>query len=113
MPFATKVIEYDTYKFCDAACYNKFLNRSAAVYKNFLSLAGRKDEDDHEVQEEEGQLAEGLTSRVFQHELDHLDGILFIDRIGEFARRRAFEKVRKIEKMRKRGKEKYKARFAL
>ena len=55
----------------------------------------------NELQEEEGQLAEGLTSRVFQHELDHLDGILFIDRIGEFARRRAFEKARKIQKMRK------------
>ncbi|OIO38173.1 MAG: peptide deformylase [Candidatus Omnitrophica bacterium CG1_02_46_14] len=26
--------------------------------------------------------AEGLLSRIFQHETDHLDGILFIDRLG-------------------------------
>lgn len=25
---------------------------------------------------------EGLLSRIFQHEIDHLDGILFIDRLG-------------------------------
>ena len=56
---------------------------------------------------EEGQLASGMTARVFQHELDHLDGILFTDRIGEFARQRAFEKARKIRKFRARGKPKY------
>ena len=26
--------------------------------------------------------AEGLLSRIFQHEIDHLNGILFIDRLG-------------------------------
>ena len=56
-----------------------------------------------------------MTARVFQHELDHLDGILFTDRLGDFARQRAFEKARKIRKFRARGKEKYKnqARFTL
>jgi len=67
----------------------------------------------NELGEEEKQNLDGLTARVFQHELDHLDGILFIDRIGPFARQRAFEKAKKIQKMRRRGKEKYKARFAL
>ena len=67
----------------------------------------------NELNEEETQSLDGLTARVFQHELDHLDGILFIDRIGPFSRQRAFEKAKKIQKMRKRGKEKYKARFAL
>ena len=64
---------------------------------------------------EEGQLASGMTARVFQHELDHLDGILFIDRVGELTRTRAFEKARKIKKYRARGKEKYQNRgkFAL
>ena len=56
---------------------------------------------------EEGQLASGMTARVFQHELDHLDGILFTDRIGDFTRQRAFEKARKIKKFRARGKPKY------
>lgn len=31
--------------------------------------------------------AEGLLARIFQHEIDHLDGILFIDRIGFLKRR--------------------------
>ena len=64
---------------------------------------------------EEGQLASGMTARVFQHELDHLDGILFVDRLGELSKRRAFEKARKIKKYRARGKEKYQNRgkFAL
>ena len=67
-----------------------------------------------EFQKEEGQLAEGLTGRVFQHELDHLDGILFVDRLGPLSRQRAFEKARKAQKFRARGKTpKYKPRFAL
>ena len=36
-----------------------------------------------------------------------------IDRVGEFSKKRAFEKAKKIQKMRSRGKEKFKARFAL
>ena len=65
--------------------------------------------------EEEGQLASGLTARVFQHELDHLDGILFIDRIGVLTKQRAFDKARKIQKFRARGKPKYQysTKFAL
>ena len=67
-----------------------------------------------EFQKEEGQLAEGLTARVFQHELDHLDGIIMLDRVGELSRRRALEKAAKVQKFRKRGKpEKNRARFAL
>ena len=64
---------------------------------------------------EEGQLASGMTARVFQHELDHLDGILFVDRLSKLSRERAFEKARKIKKFRARGKEKYQreTRFAL
>ena len=65
--------------------------------------------------EEEGQLASGMTARVFQHELDHLDGILFVDRLSKLSRERAFEKARKIKKFRDRGKEKYQiqTKFAL
>jgi len=66
-----------------------------------------------EFQKEEGQLADGLTARVFQHELDHLDGMLMIDRVGELSRMRGFDKARKIQKMRRRGKVKYKERFTL
>ena len=82
--------------------------------KNDLAMANQSAQQlSNELGEEEKQNLDGLTARVFQHELDHLDGILFIDRIGPFAKQRAFEKAKKIQKMRKRGKEKYKARFAL
>ena len=53
---------------------------------------------------EDGQLASGVTARVFQHELDHLDGILFIDRVGELSKMRALEKAKKIKKFKARGK---------
>ena len=64
---------------------------------------------------QEGQLASGMTARVFQHELDHLDGILFIDRLGNLSKQRALEKARKIKKFRARGKPKYQTqtKFAL
>ena len=65
---------------------------------------------------EEGQLASGMTARVFQHELDHLDGILFVDRMGELTRNLAFKKARKIKKARSRGKDWYvqkKTKFTL
>jgi peptide deformylase len=38
--------------------------------------------------------AEGLEARVIQHELDHLDGILIIDRTTPEERRRALGKLR-------------------
>jgi len=38
--------------------------------------------------------AEDLEARVIQHELDHLDGILFIDRIDDAQRREALRIVR-------------------
>ena len=67
----------------------------------------------NELGEDEKQSLDGLTARVFQHELDHLDGILFIDSVGPFTRPREFEKAKKLQKMRKRGKETFKARFEL
>ena len=79
--------------------------RPAHVAISYLNQDGKQ----------EGQLASGMTARVFQHELDHLDGILFVDRLGELSRTRAFEKARKIRKFRARGKEKYQhqTKFAL
>ena len=38
--------------------------------------------------------AEGLEARVIQHELDHLDGVLIIDRTGPDERRRALGQLR-------------------
>ena len=39
----------------------------------------------------------GLLSRVVQHEIDHLDGILFIDRMSPLKRRMAVKKWHKIQ----------------
>lgn len=38
---------------------------------------------------------EDLTARALQHEIDHLDGILFIDRIGRMERQMLLNKLKK------------------
>jgi peptide deformylase len=40
---------------------------------------------------------EGLLARIFQHETDHLDGMLFIDRLDEDGRRAVLAELRKLE----------------
>jgi peptide deformylase len=40
---------------------------------------------------------EGLLARIFQHETDHLDGLLYIDRLDEEARRGVMAELRRIE----------------
>jgi peptide deformylase len=52
-----------------------------------------------EAQDLEGQpvsiTARGLRARVFQHEMDHLDGVLFIDRLDAVTRDRIKRKIKK------------------
>src|SRR6185295_9905619 len=52
-----------------------------------------------EAQDLEGQplslTARGLRSRVFQHEIDHLDGVLFIDRVDAVTRDRMKRRIKK------------------
>ena len=38
---------------------------------------------------------EGLVSRIFQHEIDHLNGILFVDRLGPIKSRTVKKKLSK------------------
>jgi peptide deformylase len=40
---------------------------------------------------------EGLLARIFQHETDHVNGMLFIDRLSETDRRQAMGQLREIE----------------
>ena len=47
---------------------------------------------------EQDLLADGLLARVFLHEVDHLNGILFVDRIGKTKRSVLLPKLRKIRK---------------
>jgi peptide deformylase len=41
--------------------------------------------------------AEGLVSRILQHEVDHLDGILFFDRVGPLKRKMLLAKWQKVK----------------
>ncbi|HEX3432519.1 MAG TPA: peptide deformylase [Solirubrobacteraceae bacterium] len=41
--------------------------------------------------------AEGLTARVIQHEIDHLDGVLILDRISREARKEAMRAMREAQ----------------
>ena len=40
---------------------------------------------------------EGLLARIFQHETDHLEGTLFIDRLDEEGRKAVLAELRRIE----------------
>ena len=44
------------------------------------------------------EIAEGMFAVCIQHEMDHLDGVLFIDHLSRLKRQRAVQKVRKLER---------------
>lgn len=43
--------------------------------------------------------AEGINARVLQHELDHLDGILFVDRIEKYRKDELRNELKRIKKI--------------
>ena len=53
----------------------------------------RLDRDGTEIVEER----RGLTAGTFQHELDHLDGVLFLDRLDPETRKAAMKEIRESE----------------
>ncbi|MEQ9619721.1 MAG: peptide deformylase [Deltaproteobacteria bacterium] len=65
----------------------------------FVSDVKRKNKIVLEGYNREGELleieAEDLLARVFQHEIDHLDGILFIDRLSRLKRELLKSKIEK------------------
>jgi peptide deformylase len=42
--------------------------------------------------------ADGILARVIQHEYDHLDGVLFIDRLSEIKRNKILAKIERRQK---------------
>jgi peptide deformylase len=44
--------------------------------------------------------ASGLEARVIQHEMDHLDGVLILDRTSRDERKRALRELREAERAR-------------
>ena len=61
------------------------VERSAKVRVRYLGYDGKAVEED----------AEGLYAVCIQHEMDHLEGVLFIDHLSRLKRQRAVAKVRK------------------
>jgi peptide deformylase len=61
------------------------VERPARVKLRYLDYDGNAVEED----------AEGLFAVCIQHEMDHLDGVLFIDHLSRLKRERAVAKVKK------------------
>lgn len=64
---------------------NAQVKRAKNLRVVFCDLSGR------EIKME----AEGLLARIIQHETDHLDGVLFIDRLSFLKRRKILKKLKK------------------
>ncbi len=62
--------------------------RPVRVHVGFLNREGKRREME----------AEGILARCFQHELDHLNGVLFIDHISRLKRDRILKKFNKAGK---------------
>jgi peptide deformylase len=63
------------------------VERPARVKLRYLNYAGEQIEED----------AEGLYAVCVQHEMDHLDGVLFIDHLSRLKREQAIKKVKKLK----------------
>jgi len=68
--------------------YYEEVERPASVRARFVDRNGKQQEI----------LAEGLLATVLQHEIDHLDGVLFIDHISKLKRDRVTKKFVKMAK---------------
>ena len=68
--------------------YYEEVERPARVRARFVDREGKPQEI----------LAEGLLATVLQHEIDHLDGVLFIDHISKLKRDRVTKKFAKMAK---------------
>lgn len=65
--------------------------RSEEVWVNFYDEQGK----------EQNIKAEGVLAVVFQHEIDHINGVLFIDRIPWWQRLSKLSKLKKIKQLHK------------
>jgi len=64
------------------------VERAARVRVRYLGYDGKRVEED----------AEGIYAVCIQHEIDHLNGVLFIDHLSRLKRERAVAKVKKDKK---------------
>jgi peptide deformylase len=68
--------------------YYEDVERPARVRARFLDREGRENEIE----------AEGLLATALQHEIDHLNGVLFIDHLSRLKRERVWKKFVKAAK---------------
>ena len=68
--------------------YYDEVQRPSRVKLRYLNYQGEAVEED----------AEGLFAVCIQHEMDHLDGVLFIDHLSRLKREQAVKKVKKLVK---------------
>jgi peptide deformylase len=68
--------------------YYEEIERPARVRVRFTDLDGKLHEED----------AEGLYATCIQHEIDHLNGVLFVDYLSKLKRDRVFKKFEKAAK---------------
>jgi peptide deformylase len=71
----------------------------AEVVRPAEILVSGLDRDGKEVEIEAG----GLLARVTQHEVDHLNGILFIDHLEDYVRNELRSELKKVKKLNKRS----------
>ncbi len=65
--------------------------RPSGVLVSGITLDGREIEFE----------AYGLTARILQHEIDHLNGVVFIDHLEEYLRKELTSQLKKIKKLNK------------
>lgn len=70
--------------------YYESIDRPATIKLNYLDYDGNPVEE----------IAEGMFATCIQHEMDHLEGVLFIDYLSRLKRDRAVQKVKKLNKSR-------------
>lgn len=96
-PFAVfnpKILEFST--------ENLSYKEGCLSYPNLWLDITRPSEIKVEFQDSQGNIHKtsmnGLVSRCFQHELDHLDGICFVDKVSRLKLQLAMKKLRKNKK---------------
>jgi peptide deformylase len=73
--------------------YYEEVERPASVRVKYVDREGKEQE----------RLAEGLLATVLQHEIDHLNGVLFIDYLSKLKRDRVVKKFAKIARLEGKG----------
>lgn len=83
----------DTIEDCEEGCLS-----IPGIYKNVKRSTHVKIKYTNEDGKEVVESAEGLLARAFQHEYDHLDAILFVDKVSPVAKRMISKKLQLLKK---------------